>query len=336
MSHLFAVTSRFASSSRSFFATEASPDEEDVVLNEISAAIEKAPRAACKLCTAHIERLCRSGNLSAAARLLRSLQDKQLPVFSKAINVLLVAASEKNDIDLVSRVFIDAVASSESLSSACYLNLANAFGRTNDCTRLLGLIEDVSELTFPSTKVLNRIIFAFGESRQVDQALMVFDRIKSLNCKADLITHNIVFDLLGRAGLVDKMLKEFNSMKEASIFPDVVSYNTFLNSLTKVGRVGMCAVYYKEMGDSGIQPDLLTYTAMIEIFGRSGNVEESLRLFSEMKSKQIRPSIYIYRSLVNNLKKMGKLDLATKLLEEMKSCSTSNLARPSDFKPKRR
>lgn len=305
-------------------------------MNEIFVTTEKAPRSASKLCTAHIERLCRSGNLSAAARLLRSLHDKQFPVFSNAVNVLLVAASEKNEIDLLSRVFIDAAACSDSLSSACYLNLANAFGKANDCTQLLGFIEGLSERTLPSTKVLNRIIFAFGESRQVDRALMVFDHIKSLNCKPDLITHNIVLDILGRAGLVDKMLKEFDSMKEAGIFPDIVSYNTLLNSLIKVGSVSICVVYYKEMADSGIQPDLLTYTAMIEIFGRSGNVEESLRLFGEMKSKQILPSIYIYRSLVNNLKKMGRFDLATKLFEEMKSCSTSDLAKPTDFKPKRR
>ncbi|PON80555.1 Pentatricopeptide repeat [Parasponia andersonii] len=71
------------------------------------------------------------------------------------------------------------------------------------------------------------------ECRQIDQALLIFDQIKGLKCEPDLITYNIVLDILGRVGHVDKMLHEFSSMKEAGISPDVISYNTLLNSLKK-------------------------------------------------------------------------------------------------------
>lgn len=304
-----------------------------MVLNEILAAIENSPRSATKFCTTHIEKLCRAGNLSAAARFLKSLHDKHIFISSNAYNVLLAAASEKNDIDLVSLVFVDAIGCSESLPPSSYLHIAKAFAKTNDCIQLLRFIKDVAELTFPSRTVLNRLIFAFAEFRQMDQALLIFDHLKSLKLKPDLITYNIVLDILGRFGRVDKMIHEFSSMKEAGISPDVISYNTLLNSLKKVGRVDMCAVYFKEMDESRIQPDLLTYTALIDCFGRSGNVEESLRLFSEMKeARQIRPSIYIYRSLINNLRKMGKMELAMSLLKEMNSCTPSDLASPEDFK----
>ncbi|KAL5581904.1 hypothetical protein UlMin_014346 [Ulmus minor] len=315
---------------------QASPDEEEVVLNEIFASLESAPRSASKLCTAYIGKLCGSGNLSTAARLLKSVHDKHISVSSNAYNVLLVAASKKNNIDIVSQVFKDAIASSKSLPSTSYLSLANAFTTTNNCTQLLRFIEDVSELTFPSMKVLNRILFGFTECRQTDQALLIFDHIKGLKSKPDLVAYNIVLDILGRAGHVDRMLHEFSSMKEAGIFPDIVSYNTLLNSLKKIGRVDMCTVYFKEMGDNGIEPDLLTYTALIDCFGCSGNVEESLKLFREMKAKQIRPSVYIYQSLIHNLKKMGKLELAMRLLEEKNSSHPSDLAGPMDFKRNKR
>ncbi|KAF3437478.1 hypothetical protein FNV43_RR20231 [Rhamnella rubrinervis] len=330
----FSVVNSFIGSSLSH-TTQASLDEEDVIFNELSASIRNAPRSASKICADYVDKLCRTGNLSTAVRLLKFLQDKHVPVGANAYNVLLVAASEKNDIYLISQVFKDAVVSPESLPSTSYLNLARAFMRVNDCGQLLRFIEDVAEMTFPRMTVLNRIIFAFAECRQVDQALLIFGHIKSLECKPDLITYNIILDMFGRTGRVDDMLHEFASMKEAAISPDVISYNTLLNSLRKVGKVDMCAVYFKEMVDNGIAPDLLTYTAMIESSGRSGNIEESLRLFSEMKARQIRPSIYIYRSLINNLKKMGKLDWAMTLLEEMNSC-LSDLAGPKDFKRNQR
>ncbi|KAF2291814.1 hypothetical protein GH714_035712 [Hevea brasiliensis] len=315
--------------------TQTSLDDEAAEgnLNQILAAIEDAPRSTEEICTAYLDKLCKAGDISIAARLLQFLRNKNILLGPNAYNIVLEAAGKKPEIEILSQVFKDHVMSRDSLPLTSYLTLAKGFMDTNDHVLLLRLVRDVSELTFPrSTMVMNRIIFAFAECRQFDKALLIYDQIKDLRCKPDLITYNTVLDILGRAGQVDEMLLQFGSMKEAGISPDFISYNTLLNQLQKAGRLDLCLVYMKEMGESGIEPDLLTYTALIQSFGRSGNIEESLKLFREMKTKQIRPSIYIYRSLINSLKKMGKVELAMALLEEMKA-SLPNLAGPRDFKP---
>lgn len=320
-------------------SSQASSSEEEVVdevLNQILSDIEINPSSSKEICTFYIEKMCRAKNLSVAARLLQSLRDKQIFLNLHAYNLLLAAAGEENDVDLVSQVFKDVLFSNESISSTSFLNLAKAFAKTPDSVLLLRFVREVSELTFPrSVAVVNRIIFAFAEYGQVDKALLVFNHVKNLKCKPDLVTYNTVLGILGRTSRIDEMLHEFGSMKEAKIDPDIISYNTLLNSLRKVGRLDLCLAYWKEMGERGVKPDLRTYTAMIESFGRSGNVEESLRLFDEMKLKKIRPSIYIYRSLINYLKKMGKLELAMSFAEEMKAC-LPDLVNPKDFKRKDR
>ncbi|CAL5336651.1 unnamed protein product [Camellia sinensis] len=320
-------------------ATQASPSEEELTdefLNQIMSAIENAPISTREICTTYIEKLCRDGNLAVATRLLKSLRDKHIFLSAYAYNLLLIAAGEGSDIALLSQVFRDLLLTSESVSSTSYLNLAKAFMNINDVVLLLGLIKEVSELTFPrSATVTNRIIFAFAECRQSDKALLIFDHMKSLKCKPDLITYNTVLGILGRVGRADEMLFEFASMKEANVIPDIISYNTLINSLRKLGRLDMCLVFLKEMEERGLEPDLRTYTALIESFGRSGNVEESLRLFDEMKRRRIQPSIYIYRSLINNLKKMGKSELAMSYLEEM-TTSFADLVGPKDFRRKNR
>ncbi|KAK4758998.1 hypothetical protein SAY87_020299 [Trapa incisa] len=283
-----------------------------------------------------IFKLCDDGDLSSVAKLLATLHRKGVFLGLDSYSLLLTAASKKNDINLSGQAFKHLVASREQLSSASYLDLAKAFLKTPDCTELLRLVKEVSELTFPrSTTIINRIILSFSESRQSDKALLIINNMKALECKPDLITFNTILDMLGCAGRVDEMFNKFAAMKEEGIEPDIISYNTLLNSLRKIGRFDMFEALLKEMEISGVEPDLLTYTALIEAFGRSGNVEQSLRLFSEMKLKQIRPSLYIYRSLMSNLKKMGKVELAKTLLEEMQS-SISELARPGDFKPRKR
>ena len=76
-----------------------------MVLDKIFAATRNAPGSASELCTTHIDKLCSSGNLVATARFLKSLRDKQIFISSCTYNVLLAAASEKNDTGLISQVF---------------------------------------------------------------------------------------------------------------------------------------------------------------------------------------------------------------------------------------
>ena len=320
-------------------ATQASPDEEfvpDEFLNQILSAKERSPEVSSeKLCTTYIDKLLKAGNPSGAAKLLQSLHEKHIFLSSNAYDLLLVAASEANSIGLLSQIFMDILVFNKPLSSTSYLNIARAFTKTDDSV-LLKFVREVSELTFPrNATILNRIIHAFAECSQIDKSLVIFDLMKSLKCKPDLITYNTVLWILGRAGRLDEMLHEFSSMGVANIAPDIISYNTLLNSLQKFGRLDLCSVFFREMGENGLKPDLRTYQALIEGFGRSGNLEEALRLFAEMKQGHIRPSIYIYRSLINYSKKMGKVELAMSLSEEMNAC-LPDLIGPKDFKQKNR
>ncbi|KAG2371684.1 uncharacterized protein HKW66_Vig0218580 [Vigna angularis] len=224
----------------------------------------------------------------------------------------------------------------EFYSKATYFSLALAPKYFQEIIIVL-FLEEISEIMSSSTSssFINKIIFAFAKCGQKDKSLVIFDHLRRQRYGPDLVTYNIVLDILGHMGRVDEMLNVFSSIKDTGLIPDTVSYNTLMNGLRKVGRFDMCFVYYKEMTDNGIEPDLLTYTVLIEIFGRSGSVEESLKYFKEMKKKGILPSVFIYRSLIQNLNKTGKVELAKELLEELNSSST-RLAGPEDFKRKTR
>ncbi|KAF8364679.1 hypothetical protein HHK36_033359 [Tetracentron sinense] len=320
-------------------ATHASPDEEEVAdeaFKQILSAVEANPSSSKETYAIYIKKLCKTGKISDAARLLQGALDKHIFLNPNTYNLFLVAAGEVNDTDLLCQIFKNLLLSFKSLDSTSYFNLAKAFSKVNDSIQLLKFVREISELTFPrSTTVIRRIISGFAEYKQIDKSLLIFDHMKNLKCKPDIITYNTVLAILGQAGRVDEMLHEFASMKESSMIPDIVSYSTLINSLRKVGRLDLCLVFLREMGKRGIEPDLRTYTALIDSFGRSGNVEESLRLLAEMKRRHVRPSSYVYRSLISSLKKVGKLELAKILLEEMKS-GISDLVGPEDFKRKNR
>ncbi|KAI3457243.1 hypothetical protein Pfo_013906 [Paulownia fortunei] len=307
----------------------------DEILNQILAAGQDPSFSGEEICIGYIQKLCADGNLLAAARLPQTLRGKHIFLGPRAYNYLLEAANRKNDIDMLSEVFKDLLVSCGSIRLTSYLIVARAFGKHNDPAMMLNFIREVCEMELPRIDiVLNRVIFALAKCGHVDNALLIFDHMKSLKCKPDLVTYNTVLAILGRLGQVDDMLCVFASMKTVDLIPDIVTYNTILNSLHKMGRLDLCLLYFKEMSERGIQPDLLTFKALIESLGRSGNIEKALKIFDEMRRKQIRPSIHIYRALIFSLKRMGKIELALKFSTEMNKLLPESVV-PSDFQYKK-
>ncbi|XP_071691365.1 uncharacterized protein [Rutidosis leptorrhynchoides] len=319
--------------------TQASTEEEELVyrvLDEITSELKKRPSSIKKLCTNHIDELCKKRKLKAASKLLQLLRDKHAVYSLPDYNLLLAAASENNDTQIASIVFKDMLVNHLLMNSTTYFNVAKAISKSNDLTFVPSFVKEISELvSTESVTVINRIIYAFSECGHVHNAMLVFDHMKSLKFKPDLVTYNTVMGILGKGGRIDEMLNLFVSMRNDDIAPDIFSYNTLLHSLRRVGRFDLCVVLANEMGKVGLQSDLITYTALIECLFKSGNIEESLRLFEDMKRRGVRPSIYVYRSLINNLKKLGKPELAQKFLEEMNEC-LEDLVGPKDFKKKSR
>ncbi|XP_020113856.1 pentatricopeptide repeat-containing protein At1g11900-like [Ananas comosus] len=287
------------------------------------------------ICSAYIEMLCSSGNLAEAVSLLRHLQNRQTHVSLNVYNILLSLAAEANNFSLFSKIFKYLLTSKVPPDFTSYCNVAKAFQKVDDSELLLKFIRDVSEITCDrEPTVVNRIVFAVGDSGQIDKSLMIFEELKKIQFDVNVVTFNTVLGILGRSGQVDRMLSEFTQMKDLGYSPDLVTYNTVINCLRRMGKFGLCKDFAREMFEKGINMDLRTYTAVIDGLGRAGHVEEALNMFSEMKKSQ-QPSIYIYRALISDLKRAGKFELALNLSEEMNSTS-SKLIGPKDFKPKQK
>lgn len=304
---------------RLFLSTQITPeDTTDEILDQILAAAEDSSFSREEFCIGCIRKLCAAGNFTVAARIPRILRDKHIFVGPRVYDCILEAAERKNDIGMLSQVFKDLLVSCGSVGLNSYLVVARGLGKQNSRVMLLSFIREIRESELPRIDIiLNRLIHAFGKCGHPDDALLVFENMKSLGCRPDLVTYNTILAILGRLGKLDDMLRVFASMREVGLVPDIFTYNTILNSLRKMGRLDLCLVHFKEMTGRGIRPDLLTFKALIESLGRSGNIEEALKIFEEMKYRQIHPSIPIYRALIFSLKKMGKMELALKFSKEM-------------------
>uniref|UniRef100_A0A6V7QRH3 Pentatricopeptide repeat-containing protein n=1 Tax=Ananas comosus var. bracteatus TaxID=296719 RepID=A0A6V7QRH3_ANACO len=143
------------------------------------------------ICSAYIEMLCSSGNLEAVS-LLRHLQNRQTHVSLNVYNILLSSAAEANNFSLFSKIFKYLLTSKVSL---------------------------ILLLTAMLQRLFRRIVFAVGDSGQIDKSLMIFEELKKIQFDVNVVTFNTVLGILGRSGQVDRMLSEFTQMKDLGYSP---------------------------------------------------------------------------------------------------------------------
>ncbi|KAG8068290.1 hypothetical protein GUJ93_ZPchr0005g14870 [Zizania palustris] len=283
-------------------------------------------------CTAYVEKLCRSGDLPVAVRILCQLHDENIHVGLDTYNMLLEQTGEVNNFILFAKVFRYLLLSKIAPDLTSYTNVAKALHKLDDYELILKFVRQVLEITHDrDPTVMNRIIFATAKYGHIDKSLIIFEELKK-DQRLDVVTFNTILDMLGKTGQVDQMLHEVKLMNELGHSPDIVTYNTVINCLRRLGRLDQCKIFAREMLERGINPDLRTYTSLIDSFGRAGHITEALEMFDQMKMSH-QPSIYVYRALIGGLKKAGRIELAEKLSEEMNT-SASELIGPEDFKQK--
>ncbi|KAF6145165.1 hypothetical protein GIB67_020356 [Kingdonia uniflora] len=227
-------------------------------LDRIVSQLENDPISGKATYAFYIQKLCGCGDLLFVAKLLSILREKGMYLSPSIYHIVMIASGEKSDFEFVSHVFKDLLLScGYSLAKTSYPILSMAFLSSTDAIHLLNFVKEVSELVPPkNAAVINKIIYGFAVSRQIDKALLIFDHIKNLKCKQDIFMYNIVLDILGRAGRIDEMLHVFDSMNEmANVVPDTVTYNTVINSLRTTRRLNLRMVFIKEMGDQGLELD---------------------------------------------------------------------------------
>nr|CAB3461157.1 unnamed protein product [Digitaria exilis] len=282
---------------------------------------------------AYIEKLCRSGNLVDAIRVLRHLHDEQTHVNLDTFNMLLQQAAEANSFGLFAKVFRYLLLSKLAPDSTSYMNVAKALQKLDGCELILQFVREILEITQDrDPTVTNCIIFATAKYGDIDKSLIIFEELKKDQTRLDVVTFNTILDMLGKAGRVDQMLREVKLMEELGHYPDIVTYNTIINCSRRLGRLDLCKRFGGEMLERGIKPDLRTYTSLVDSFGRAGHITEAMEMLDKMKMSH-KPSVYVYRALISDVKKAGQFELAQKLSEEMNS-SASDLLGPEDFKQK--
>ncbi|GAB4835737.1 hypothetical protein Ancab_000647 [Ancistrocladus abbreviatus] len=139
----------------------------------------------------------------------------------------------------------------------------------------------------------------------------------------DVITFNIVINVLCKAGKLQKARDLMEDMKAWGISPTVVTYNTLINGYCKKGSVGrMCKddALLKEMLSKKICPNEITYNTLINGFCKDKNLPAAMKVFKDMEMHDLKVDVVTYNSLISGLCNDQKIHEALDLQDEMLGC----------------
>lgn len=158
------------------------------------------------------------------------------------------------------------------------------------------------------------VVNACAKLGVMHKAKIVHDYIRRTNFSLDVILGTAMIDMYAKCGSVDSAREIFDQMREKNI----ISWSAMIAAYGYHGDGQKALDLFNMMLGSGILPNNITFVSLLYACSHSGLVAEGLQLFSLMQDEYgVRPDAKHFTCMVDLFGRAGKLDQALKLIEDM-------------------
>ncbi|XP_076925589.1 pentatricopeptide repeat-containing protein At4g01570-like [Bidens hawaiensis] len=166
----------------------------------------------------------------------------------------------------------------------------------------------------------NVCIHAFGNWGELETSLNLFKEMKEKSDSSgpDLCTYNSLIQSLCFNGKVNDALIVWEELKSSGHEPDDFTYRIIIQGCCKCYRINDATRIFSEMQHNGFRPDTIVYNSVLDGFLKSGKVMEACQLFEKMVDDGVRASCCTYNILIDGLFKNRRGQAAYTLFGELK------------------
>ncbi|KAK9161750.1 hypothetical protein Syun_008091 [Stephania yunnanensis] len=184
-----------------------------------------------------------------------------------------------------------------------------------------GVFDSMKELGLrPNLVTYNAVIDACAKGgAEFSRALEFLDEMVKNGVQPDRITFNSLLAVCGRSGLWEDAKNLFHEMVYRGIHQDIFTYNTLLDAVCKGGQMELAFEIMSDMPSKGVWPNVVTYSTVIDGCAKAGKLEEALNLFEEMKLLGIRLDRISYNTLLAVYASLGRFEEALDVCKEMEA-----------------
>ncbi|KAJ3673619.1 hypothetical protein LUZ60_005611 [Juncus effusus] len=170
----------------------------------------------------------------------------------------------------------------------------------------------------PSNLTRASIIGSYFHSGQSDKALQLYDQIRTEKDGYQVAFVTMIKNY-ARAGNYDGALNVFEEMRALEIKPNLIIYNCLLDAMKHANRPWQVKTIYKEMLKNNFEPDRTTFVTLIRSFSKARYAKDALNIYQQMKEQNIRLDTMLYNHLLSMCADLGLLEETEQLFEEMKN-----------------
>ncbi|ERM99722.1 pentatricopeptide repeat-containing protein At3g13880-like [Amborella trichopoda] len=195
-----------------------------------------------------------------------------------------------------------------------------------------------------SDYVRSSLIDMYGNSRDIESSLNVFDEIHDRN----LVSWNSVICALSECGFALEAIRAFKTMVLENIRPDEISLSKILKACASMASLNMNEQFHTQVIKNGFESNLVVSTSLIDSYAKFGEIElahlifyqiqaptttsltafisacarngferESLKLFDLMLVKGLKPDSVTFLSLLSGCSHGGLIEEGKRIFETM-------------------
>ncbi|MFS8010544.1 putative tetratricopeptide-like helical domain superfamily [Helianthus anomalus] len=94
-----------------------------------------------------------------------------------------------------------------------------------------------------------------------------------------------IIKIYGTSGNFDGCLTVFEEMKALGVKPNLVCYNTLLDAMGRATRPWQVKSIYQQLLSSGLTPGWATYVSLIRAYGKVRYGDDTMIVYKEMRAK---------------------------------------------------
>jgi len=132
-------------------------------------------------------------------------------------------------------------------------------------------------------------ISACGKDGRLEQAVTIFEQIKSEGLHMNSTVYNCLLDACVQCGDVSSALRYFKEMEDLDLL-DVVSHNTLIRGHLRMGDIKAADTVISEMAERGLVANRITYHGLLNARAESQDAVGAFEVIDRMQSQGFAPN----------------------------------------------
>ncbi|KAK7308002.1 hypothetical protein VNO77_41549 [Canavalia gladiata] len=270
-----------------------------------------------------IRKCCRNGLWNMALEELGRLKDFGYKPSRATYNALIQVFLKADKLDtayLLRKEMSNSGFGMDGYTLSCF---AYSLCREGRCRDALSLIEE--EEFVPDTVFYNRMISGLCEASLFEEAMNLFDRMRSNSCIPNVVTYRILLSGCLGKGQLGRGKRILVMMIAEGCYPDREIFNSLVHAYCKSGDYSYAFKLFKKMLKCGCEPGYVLYNIFIGSICGSEELPSSdvLELAEKAYSEMLDSGVVLNKVNVSNFARClcgrGKFDKAFKIICEMMS-----------------